>query len=152
MYNYHIKLVWADIEMKLSARNKFIGKVTDVTRGAVNGIVKVELSNGQHLTSSITLESIDDLDITVGKEVTAIIKSTSVLIGRGQLTLSARNKLSGTIIEINRGAVNAIVKVELPSKVVITSSISLEAVDELDLTVGTEATAIIKATDVLLMA
>ena len=31
--------------MKLSARNKFIGKVTDVTRGAVNGIVKVELSN-----------------------------------------------------------------------------------------------------------
>ena len=137
--------------MKLSARNKFIGKVTDVTRGAVNGIVKVELSNGQHLTSSITLESIDDLDITVGKEVTAVIKATSVLIGRGHL-LSARNKLSGTIIEINRGAVNAIVKVELPSKVVITSSISLEAVDELDLTVGTEATAIIKATDVLLMA
>lgn len=138
--------------MKLSARNKFIGKVTDVTRGAVNGIVKVELSNGQHLTSSITLESIDDLDITVGKEVTAVIKATSVLIGRGHLTLSARNKLSGTIIEINRGAVNAIVKVELPSKVVITSSISLEAVDELDLTVGTEATAVIKATDVLLMA
>ena len=46
--------------MKLSARNKFIGKVTDVTRGAVNGIVKVELCNGQYLTSSITLESIDD--------------------------------------------------------------------------------------------
>ena len=87
--------------MKLSARNKFIGKVTDVTRGAVNGIVKIELSNGQHITSSITLEAIDDLDITVGKEVTAIIKSTSVLIGRGQLTLSARNKLSGTIIDNN---------------------------------------------------
>ena len=66
--------------MKLSARNKFIGKVTDVTRGAVNGIVKIELSNGQHITSSITLEAIDDLDITVGKEITAIIKSTSVLI------------------------------------------------------------------------
>ena len=138
--------------MKLSARNKFIGKVTDVTRGAVNGIVKVKLSNGQHLTSSITLESIDDLDITVGKEVTAIIKSTSVLIGRGQLTLSARNKLSGTIIDINRGAVNAIVKVELPSNVVISSSITLEAVDELDLTVGTEVTAVVKASEVLIMA
>ena len=138
--------------MKLSARNKFIGKVTDVTRGAVNGIVKIELSNGQHITSSITLEAIDDLDITVGKEVTAIIKSTSVLIGRGQLTLSARNKLSGTIVDINRGAVNAIVKVELPSKVVITSSITLEAVDELDLTVGTEVTAVVKASEVLIMA
>ena len=138
--------------MKLSARNKFIGKVTDVTRGAVNGIVKIELSNGQHITSSITLEAIDDLDITVGKEVTAIIKSTSVLIGRGQLTLSARNKLSGTIIDINRGAVNAIVKVELPSNVVISSSITLEAVDELDLTVGTEVTAVVKASEVLIMA
>ena len=138
--------------MKLSARNKFIGKVTDVTRVSVNGIVKIELSNGQHITSSITLEAIDDLDITVGKEITAIIKSTSVLIGRGHLTLSARNKLSGPIVDINRGAVNAIVKVELPSKVVITSSITLEAVDELDLTVGTEATAVIKATDVLIMA
>ena len=138
--------------MKLSARNKFIGKVTDVTRGAVNGFVKIELSNGQHITSSITLEAIDDLDITVGKEVTAIIKSTSVLIGRGQLTLSARNKLSGTIIDINRGAVNAIVKVELPSNVVITSSITLEAVDEVDLTIGTEVTAVVKATEVLIMA
>lgn len=138
--------------MKLSSRNKFIGKVVDVTRGAVNGIVKIELSNGQHLTSSITLEAIDDLDITIGKEVTAIIKSTSVLIGRGQLTLSARNKLSGTIIDINRGAVNAIVKVELPSNVVITSSITLEAVDELDLTIGTEVTAVVKATEVLIMA
>ena len=138
--------------MKLSARNKFIGKVTDVTRGAVNGIVKIELSNGQHITSSITLEAIDDLDITVGKEVTAISKSTSVLIGRGQLTLSARNKLSGTIIDINRGAVNAIVKVELPSNVVISSSITLEAVDELDLTVGTEVTAVVKASEVLIMA
>lgn len=138
--------------MKLSARNKFIGKVTDVTIGAVNGIVKIELSNGQHITSSITLEAIDDLDITVGKEVTAIIKSTSVLIGRGQLTLSARNKLSGTIIDINRGAVNAIVKVELPSNVVISSSITLEAVDELDLTVGTEVTAVVKASEVLIMA
>ena len=138
--------------MKLSARNKFIGKVTDVTRVAVNGIVKIELSNGQHITSSITLEAIDDLDITVGKEVTAIIKSTSVLIGRGQLTLSARNKLSGTIIDINRGAVNAIVKVELPSNVVISSSITLEAVDELDLTVGTEVTAVVKASEVLIMA
>ena len=138
--------------MKLSARNKFIGKVTDVTRGAVNGIVKIELSNGQHITSSITLEAIDDLDITVGKEVTAIIKSTSVLIGRGHLTLSPRNKLSGTIIDINRGAVNAIVKVELPSNVVISSSITLEAVDELDLTVGTEVTAVVKASEVLIMA
>ena len=48
--------------------------------------------------------------------------------------------------------VNAIVKVELPSNVVISSSITLEAVDELDLTVGTEVTAVVKASEVLIMA
>ena len=66
--------------MKLSARNKFIGKVTDVTRGAVNGIVKVELPTKVVITSSITLEAVDELDLTVGTEATDIIKATDVLL------------------------------------------------------------------------
>ena len=66
--------------MKLSARNKFIGKVTDVTRGAVNGIVKVELPSNVVISSSITLEAVDELDLTVGKEVTAVVKASEVLI------------------------------------------------------------------------
>ena len=66
--------------MKLSARNKFIGKVTDVTRGAVNGIVKVELPSNVVISSSITLEAVDELDLTVGTEVTAVVKASEVLI------------------------------------------------------------------------
>lgn len=66
--------------MKLSARNKFIGKITDVTRGAVNGIVKVELPSNVVISSSITLEAVDELDLTVGTEVTAVVKASEVLI------------------------------------------------------------------------
>lgn len=66
--------------MKLSARNKFIGKVTDVTRGAVNAIVKVELPSNVVISSSITLEAVDELDLTVGTEVTAVVKASEVLI------------------------------------------------------------------------
>lgn len=66
--------------MKLSARNKFIGKVTDVTRGAVNGIVKIELPSNVVISSSITLEAVDELDLTVGTEVTAVVKASEVLI------------------------------------------------------------------------
>lgn len=66
--------------MKLSARNKFIGKVTDVTRGAVNGIVKVELPSNVVISSSITLEAVDELYLTVGTEVTAVVKASEVLI------------------------------------------------------------------------
>ena len=138
--------------MKLSARNHFSGKVIHINRGAVNGIVKLEIADNVVLTSTISLEAIDDLNLTVGCNATAVIKATSVLVGRGELKLSARNKLTGIITNINRGAVNAIVKIQLPFGNTITSTISLEAVDDLDLTVGTEATAIIKATDVIMIA
>ena len=66
------------------------------------------------------------------------------------MNLSARNKLTGKIIEVNKGAVNAIVKLQIADDMVITSTISLEAVNGLGLEVGKEATAIAKATSVMI--
>lgn len=68
------------------------------------------------------------------------------------MKLSARNQFKGKIIEIKEGAVNASVKIEIAKDVVISSTISMEAVKELGLTVGSEATAVIKATSVMVMA
>lgn len=68
--------------MKLSARNILAGKVVAVTKGAVNGTVKIDIGNGQSITSSITNEAIADLDLKVGDAVSAIIKSSDVLIGK----------------------------------------------------------------------
>jgi len=67
--------------MKLSARNILEGKVVSVTKGAVNGTVKIDVG-GQSITSSITNEAIDDLGLKVGDTACAIIKSTDVLIGK----------------------------------------------------------------------
>ena len=68
------------------------------------------------------------------------------------MKLSARNQLVGKIIEIKEGAVNAAVKIEISKDIVISSTISMDAVKELGLTVGSEATAVIKATSVMIMA
>ena len=68
------------------------------------------------------------------------------------MKLSARNQLAGKIIEIKEGAVNAAVKIEISKDIVISSTISMEAVKELGLKVGSEATAVIKATSVMIMA
>lgn len=68
--------------MKLSARNILTGKVVSVTKGAVNGTVKIDIGNGQAITSSITNEAIADLDLKVGDTASAIIKSSDVLIGK----------------------------------------------------------------------
>lgn len=68
------------------------------------------------------------------------------------MKLSARNQFTGKVVEIKEGAVNASVKIEIAKDVVISSTISMEAVKELELTVGSEATAVIKATSVMVMA
>jgi molybdopterin-binding protein len=64
------------------------------------------------------------------------------------MKLSARNSLTGTIVEIKEGAVAASVKIDV-NGVIITSSITDEAVKDLGLTVGDTVTAFIKSSDVL---
>ena len=66
------------------------------------------------------------------------------------MKLSARNQLSGKIVEIKEGAVNASVTVDIGGGNTIKSTISLEAVKDLELKVGSDVTAIVKATSVLL--
>jgi molybdopterin-binding protein len=68
------------------------------------------------------------------------------------MKLSARNQLAGKVVEIKEGAVNASVKIEVAKDTVISATISMDAVKELGLTVGSEATAVIKATSVMVMA
>ena len=66
------------------------------------------------------------------------------------MKISARNKLAGKIIEVTKGATTSHVRLEIGSGKVITSSITNEAVAELGLKVGDPATAVIKASDVML--
>jgi len=67
------------------------------------------------------------------------------------MKLSARNVLKGKIIEVKKGATTAHVRIQLTGPgAVVTSSITNEAVEELRLTVGDEAYAVIKASDVMI--
>jgi molybdopterin-binding protein len=68
--------------MKLSARNVLQGKVVAVTKGATTAHIKIQVAPGLLLTSSITNESVDDLELKVGDEVSAIVKSSDVIIGK----------------------------------------------------------------------
>lgn len=65
------------------------------------------------------------------------------------MKISARNQFAGTVKEIKAGAVNAEVLIELAEGIVISSIITMDAVTELGLEVGKPATAIIKASNVL---
>jgi molybdopterin-binding protein len=66
------------------------------------------------------------------------------------MKISARNQLPGTVVEIHPGAVNGTVKVDLGNGLVVTSSITEEAIADLALGVGDKVTVLIKASDVLI--
>ena len=68
--------------MKLSARNALRGKIESLQKGAVTTTVKIAVGGNNHVTSSITNDAADDLALKVGDEVTAIIKSSDVIIGK----------------------------------------------------------------------
>jgi molybdate transport system regulatory protein len=68
--------------LKLSARNQFKGKVVAVEKGVITAKVKVEVTVPVTITAVITKDAVEDLDLKVGDEVTAIVKSTEVMIAK----------------------------------------------------------------------
>lgn len=67
--------------MKLSARNALKGTVKQITPGAVNTEVVIELPGGTEIVSIITKESAESLGLAVGKEAYAVIKASNVMVG-----------------------------------------------------------------------
>ena len=67
--------------MKISARNQLKGKVINISKGAVNAIVTIDIGGGNNISATISLASVEELGIEVGKEAYAIVKATSVMVG-----------------------------------------------------------------------
>ena len=68
--------------MKLSARNQLPAKVTGITRGEATANIELDV-NGQRLVSSITVEAADELGLSEGTSVTAVIKASDVILDAG---------------------------------------------------------------------
>jgi molybdopterin-binding protein len=67
--------------MKLSARNVLKGKILEVKRGQTTAHVKLDVGCGIVITSSITMESVDDLKLKQGDAAYAVIKASDVILG-----------------------------------------------------------------------
>ena len=67
--------------MRLSARNQLPGTVVAIDKGAVNGIVKIEVAPGLVITSTITNAAIEELELAEGKKAVAVVKASSVMVG-----------------------------------------------------------------------
>lgn len=66
--------------MKISARNMLKGTIKRITPGAVNSEVVIETAGGETIVSIITKESVESLELKVGKPVYAVIKASNVMV------------------------------------------------------------------------
>jgi molybdate transport system regulatory protein len=140
------------MKMKTSARNQFSGKVVAVKHGAVNDEVLLEIVGGQRIVATITRDSSDSLGLEAGVEAFALIKASSVIVATelGDVKLSARNRLNGKVSRVLPGAVNTEVSIELQGGGVIAAIVTRDSADALALEVGAEASAIFKASSVII--
>ena len=65
--------------MKISARNKFKGKLVEVTKGQTTAHVRIDV-NGSVFTAAITNEAVDELGLKVGGAAYAVVKASDVMV------------------------------------------------------------------------
>jgi molybdopterin-binding protein len=66
--------------VKVGARNQLFGKVTDIKKGGVMCLVKVNIAKGANMASVMTLESLKELGIKKGDKVEVVVKAVNVLL------------------------------------------------------------------------
>ena len=140
------------LQMKISARNIWLGTVAKIETGAVNTVVTVNLRGGDTVTSVITENSVQRLGLHEGSEVMTVIKASSVMLGLDidPQKISARNILPGTVKRIETGAVNDEVTLDLAGGNTLSSVITSNSVKRLGLAPGMRIVAVIKASEVML--
>jgi molybdopterin-binding protein len=65
--------------MKLSARNLLKGTIVSITKGATTAHVRLDV-NGTIVTSAITNDAVDELQLVVGQSAYAVVKASDVMI------------------------------------------------------------------------
>lgn len=138
-------------DMKTSARNQYLGKVKSVKRGPINAEVILDIGGGDQLAAVITNDSVDHLALAPGMEAFALIKAPWVIVTTDDgLKTSARNRLCGTVVRCQEGAVNAEVVIELPGGKLVVATVTNDSVASLGLREGVRACALIKASHIIL--
>ena len=68
--------------MKISARNQIVGKIIDIDKGEVAASVKIEVTEPATLTTVITVEAVDELNIQPGDTIEVVVKATEVMVAK----------------------------------------------------------------------
>ncbi len=140
------------MNMKTSIRNQYRGIVSHIKTGAVNDEIEIQIAGKQTLIAIITHDSTEELALTIGAEVFALVSASFVILmdAKQEGKLSARNRLTGKITRIQTGAVNTDISIALPGGAVLSAVITNESCEEMGLKKGQKITGLFKASAVIL--
>lgn len=136
--------------MKTSARNEIKGTITEIKKGQINSEVVLSVGEGTVLKSVITNDSVDEMDLSVGESIYAIIKAPFVMVAKDKPTnISTRNIIETKVTEVKKGIVNGELKLAMGDQT-LTAVITEDSVEDLDFQVGETVYALIKANFIIL--
>jgi len=145
------KRLLRNMSMKTSARNQFVGQVVGLREGHVDFEVRIKLDEENEIVAIITHDSAEMLGLSIGGEIAALVKSSSVLLlNDPTIRTTARNHLWGEITRIHEGPVNSEVTLEMKNGKSVCAVVTHDSIERLGLVVGGQACAVFKASSVIL--
>ncbi|RXJ91193.1 molybdenum-binding protein [Arcobacter sp. CECT 8983] len=139
------------LAMQISARNQIVGRVDKIVSNDVSANVVIVPKSGHELFANISNDAMQSLDIKKDSEVIAIFKSINVLLSTsGDIAISARNKIEGTISSIIKDKTNSEVIINIGEGQSISSIVTTGAVKQLGLEEDKKVYAYIKANDIMI--
>lgn len=136
--------------MRTSARNELSGKITEIKSGGVMSEVVIKVSDEMAVCATITNDAKDSLALSVGGDISAIIKSSLVILSKEKVLASARNNIKTTVTDVVKGAVNSEVKLKVANKS-LCAIVTNDAVQDLGIKKDDSVYAIFKASSVILV-
>lgn len=148
------RFVEREARRRSSARNTFFGKITAIRRGDIQSRVTLTTMEGQRVSTVITNDSLERLDLADGKLIAAEIKAPWVMLHRGEEepVCSAENRFSGVVERIVRGKVSTEYGVRIADGTELCAVVSTESGRRLALKRGDRVWAVFNAFAVVLHA
>ncbi|MFZ3185961.1 MAG: TOBE domain-containing protein [Pseudomonas sp.] len=140
------------LRLRTSARNQLLAKVRQIHPDGLNDRIELQLhGSAQSLTALITHTSSERLNLKVGADVFALIKASWVrLLAADALAQPADNLLQGEVLQIERGALETEVQIQLPGGTQLTAQLMSSQIDALGLAVDGPAHARIDPEQIIL--
>ena len=140
------------MNFRSSAENIFFGKITGIEKGAVSSLVRIE-TEGICLTASVSLESVQKMEIKEDSNICALINANQFIIvdANSDALFSARNVFKVKVSSIKEGAVNSEVKAATESGKELSVLVTNESISSLNVKYGKEFYIMCKASDVILV-